>query len=215
MTINPGSTPAPNSNPWNYDPKADITLRPLFQYMKNPGIYRCPADTSFVTVAGSTDPGIPNGSVVNRIRTISMNYFLGGFADNSNLYPPPTGYPLYVKTTDLTGSKSPGPSNTFVFIDERQDTINTGNFETDMTGYPTPSNPRSDPAAYKWVQDVPASYHHRSAGISFADGHAELHHWMDTDTMPPLNALNYGATFPAGNSRDVAYMQSVTVRPIP
>jgi prepilin-type N-terminal cleavage/methylation domain-containing protein len=206
-----------NANPYNFDPKADFTLRPLWQYMKNAGIYRCPADTSTITPAGSLNPAIANGVVTPRIRTISMNLFLGGFGDNNNEGPAGANatafLPYYTKTTDLTANRSPGAANTFVFIDERQDCINWGNFATDMVGFPTPSNPRTDPSAYEWDQDVPASYHHRTAGLSFADGHAELHRWLDTDTMPPLNNNNFGSTFPAPNSRDVAYMQSITVRP--
>jgi prepilin-type N-terminal cleavage/methylation domain-containing protein len=195
------------SNPWNWDPQADITLRPLWQYMKNAGIYHCPADTSTVAVKGVVTP---------RIRTISMNLFLGGFGDNNTPIPTwaSTSYlPYYIKTTDLVGSRSPGPASTFVFIDERQDAINWGNFCTDMTGYPTPANPRSDPGAYEWAEDLPASYHHRSAGISFADGHAQLHRWLVPDTMPPLNSITQFAIWPVPNSPDVAYMQSVTARP--
>ena len=31
-----------NDNPYNWDPTADITLRPLWQYFKNAGVYKCP-----------------------------------------------------------------------------------------------------------------------------------------------------------------------------
>jgi prepilin-type N-terminal cleavage/methylation domain-containing protein len=46
----------------------------------------------------------------------------------------------------------PGPSATFVFLDEREDSINDGMFVVDMTGYP------GGGARYRMV-DIPASYH--------------------------------------------------------
>ena len=34
--------------------------------------------------------------------------------------------------------------------------------------------------------DYPASYHNNAAGIAFADGHSEIHKWLDPRTVPPL-----------------------------
>ena len=34
--------------------------------------------------------------------------------------------------------------------------------------------------------DYPASYHNNAAGIAFADGHSEIHKWLDSRTIPPL-----------------------------
>ena len=43
----------------------------------------------------------------------------------------------------------------------------------DMSGYsPT------IPAIYRWL-DLPASYHGNAGGLSFADGHSEIHRWRD------------------------------------
>src|SRR6185436_9330088 len=58
----------PNEKNWNIN--ADITQRPLWPYNKSAGIYKCPADNSYVMVGGERKP---------RIRTMSMNFFLGGF----------------------------------------------------------------------------------------------------------------------------------------
>jgi prepilin-type N-terminal cleavage/methylation domain-containing protein/prepilin-type processing-associated H-X9-DG protein len=198
------------ANAFNTDPNADIKLRPLFQYIKNWAIYKCPGDTSVVN---------SNNVLVPRIRSISMNYFLSPYGGNAeNNLPPNSGawgqyyVPYYKKTTDLTLGLSPGPANTFVFIDERQDVINWGNFGTDMAGYPTPANPMTVGAAYTWYIDMPASYHQRAAGLCFADGHAELHRWLEGSTMPPIG-LTPGGNWPAPNSADVAWMQDVTARP--
>jgi len=195
-------------NPFNTDPHADIMLRPLWQYVKNSAIYKCPADMSTVN---------SNGVVVPRIRSISMNYFLNPYG--SNILPPDSAgwgqyyIPYYSKTTNLILGRSPGPSDTFVFIDERSDVINWGNFGTDMSGYPTPTSPIPRGPVYKWYYDMPASYHHRAAGLCFADGHADLHRWQVASTMPQLNSLVQWGNWAAPNSVDVAWMQDVSARP--
>ena len=61
----------------------------------------------------------------------------------------------------------------FVVLDEREDSINDGWFATD------PDN------LYQLI-DYPASYHGRAAGFSFADGHSEIHRWLDGRTVPLL-----------------------------
>jgi hypothetical protein len=201
-------------NPYNWDPTADITLRPLYNYNKSAAIHRCPGDRSTVNTANGTVP---------RIRTYAMNFFLGGFGSGDASSGQGVGawgksYPVYLKLTDLNSTgKSPGPSRTFVFIDEREDCINWGNFLMDMDGAPYPGT--AGAGAYRWNQDLPASYHCGSCGVSFADGHSEIHHWLEKTTMPPLAAgaliggKGSGTTWPAPYSRDIAWLQDVTARP--
>ena len=62
---------------------------------------------------------------------------------------------IYRKESDFV---DPGPSNTFVFLDEREDSINDGMFVVDMGGFP------GDGTAYRIV-DIPASYHNGSGGF--------------------------------------------------
>ena len=103
----------------------------------------------------------------------------------------------------------PGPSGTGVFLDEREDSINDGYFVIEMSGYP------DQPAQWQIV-DVPASYHNRAGGFSFADGHSEIKKWRDPRTCPPLtgsdldlisNRTKYGA-----NNVDVFWMQDHSTR---
>jgi prepilin-type N-terminal cleavage/methylation domain-containing protein/prepilin-type processing-associated H-X9-DG protein len=204
--------------PANYDPTVDIMTRPLYVYNKNPAIYKCCADRSMVADV--------NGNMVPRVRSISMNFFLGGFGEDNaaggigvrNWGPK---FPIYLKMSELSSLKTaPGAAKTFVFIDEREDCINWGNFMTDMSGAPTPSTPAS-PAAYEWNEDLPASYHNKAAGLSFADGHSEIHRWLDPRTMPPMiqgaglgGGKGSGQQWLAGYSKDVEWMQDVTARGI-
>jgi len=105
---------------------------------------------------------------------------------------------------------APGPARTAVLLDEREDSINDGYFVIDMSGYP------SQPGSWQIV-DVPASYHNRAGGFSFADGHSEIKKWLDARTCPPIqrqnldlvnNRTKYGA-----NNVDVLWMQERSTRP--
>jgi prepilin-type N-terminal cleavage/methylation domain-containing protein/prepilin-type processing-associated H-X9-DG protein len=166
-----------SDNAYNYDPSVDITVGPLYPYINSYQVYRCPADTSVINHQGQFLP---------RVRTVSMNFFFGGFGGENASQGAGVGswgnlYPLYMKTTDLSPNQSPGPAQTWVFLDERQDCINWGNFMTDMAG-DVPSNP----AFYEFNEDMPGMYHDRSAGFAFADGHSTIQHWLDPRTTPPL-----------------------------
>ena len=206
-----------SSNPKNWDPTVDIMTRPLWPYTRNAGIYRCPADHSQVT----DDAGI----VHPRVRSISMNFFLGGFAGGSaasgvGVRGWGNKFPIYFKLAELNSTtRAPGPTKTFIFLDEREDCINWGNFMTDMSGAATLTLP-TVPALYEWNEDLPASYHNNACGLSFADGHAEIHRWRDSRTMPPLSTgqlsggKGSGQQWLAPYSVDVAWMQDVTARAI-
>jgi type II secretory pathway pseudopilin PulG len=185
------------NNRGNWDTNYDIAVRPLWPYTgRNASIYKCPSDQSYVVVSGlGSRP---------RVRSMSMNLYLGGFAGTDGA-PFVTPYRIYLKTTDLT---SPGPAKTFVFLDQRSDAINWGNFFVSMAGYYPPN-----PAAYEF-QDLPGMYHDLGAGFSLADGHTELHRWTDPRTTPLVNPLQPIDPFPIpspGNA-DVAWLQDHATR---
>jgi len=189
------SMPAAKGN-WDLDTTVRASI--LWPYCgKSVNIWHCPADTSF---------GInPAGQRVPRVRSVSMNNWVGG--NGTQL--PYNGYwgagrhwVVYRKLSDFL---KPGPANTFVFLDERQDSINDGYFVTEMNGYPDISTTR--------IIDYPASYHNRAAGFAFADGHSEIHRWRDPNTMPVLKEgqplpLNQ----PSPNNVDVWWMQDHSTR---
>lgn len=158
----------------NWDINTDIAKSSLWPYCaKNPGIWKCPADSS---VAQATY-GPYSGQVIPRVRSVSMlSWFNGADADHF------TGNSGYVKYTKMSDVIRPGPSMTFVFLDERFDSINDGEFCTSMSGFP-------DQPAQFYLIDFPASYHGGSGGFAFVDGHAEIHKWRDARTMPPLGSI--------------------------
>jgi prepilin-type processing-associated H-X9-DG protein len=99
----------------------------------------------------------------------------------------------------------PGPSQTWVLIDEREDSINDGFWVLRMEGYPN--------LASTHMVDYPASYHNGAAGLSFADGHSEVKKWLDGRTTPLLRA---NGTIPLNvaspNNRDILWLQDRCTR---
>ncbi len=189
-------TPADESN-WNADKFNKQSV--LWPYCGSSiAIWRCPGDRS---------TGLNNqGQTVPRIRTFSMNCWVGGDGwEQSGPWRPnsPTGWLVYLKQADLN---DPGPSRTWVFVDEREDSINDGYFIVDMLGY------ADNPSRAKIV-DFPGSYHHRAAGFSFADGHVELKKWADQRTTPPLvRGQNLRQNIDSPNNSDVSWMQERSTR---
>jgi len=200
-------------NPYNWDINVDQGSlspdgpRPLWPYVARcPGIFKCPADTSYVNV--------PFKGQVPRCRSNAMNLFLGGFAGTMTALGQPWDT-IYMKLSDIGNSPGFGPAKMWVFIDERQDHINWGNYYCDMTGSYDPV----DPSSYEFYSDMPGINHNNGAGFSFADGHAEVHHWLDSRTCPPIQQealLGYtlNATPSPGNV-DIAWLQDHSDRPTP
>ncbi|HXR03518.1 MAG TPA: type II secretion system protein [Verrucomicrobiae bacterium] len=189
------------ANQSNWDPSLTIEQSPMWPYCGHSlAIWKCPADTSFVLVSGQQLP---------RVRSMSMNVYLGGWGGTYGNWDLVMGsvwsnYKIYRKQSDLI---NPGPSSIFVFLDMRQDSIDMGNFAADMAGWP------NQPASFGFF-DLPGFYHHLACGFSFADGHSEMRRWRDGRTMPPLvpeGGVN--DSFASPNNPDVAWLQQVATRP--
>ncbi|MCX6929372.1 MAG: prepilin-type N-terminal cleavage/methylation domain-containing protein [Verrucomicrobia bacterium] len=193
------------ANRANWDPAYDMAKRPLWPYLKNKAVFKCPADRSVVTFGNATYP---------RVLTMSMNLYVGGFAPmkgsgtlagNNGGWAFADPYMIYSKLGAITV-----PTKIFVFLDMREDRVNWSNFMMDMTGYAPP-----DPSKYTFTSDLPGMYHNRAAGFSFADGHSEMQKWKDPRTTPPLQTggdpLAVSST-PAPNSVDVAWLQDKSTR---
>ena len=199
------------NNPSNWDVNEDIAKSPIWSYCgKNAEIWKCPADFSFVLVSGLNRP---------RVRSMSMNFWIGGFIgydggmSGGSGYVNPPGYPpgtrggnpwrLYLKMADFV---APGPADTFLLLDMREDSIDWGNFATDMRGWP-------DHPEQAGFYDLPGSYHHRAGGFSFVDGHAEIKRWMDDRTMPPLVLGGQVVDqLSSPNNPDISWLQAHTTR---
>ncbi len=200
------------SNPANIDPTIllDPNQSTMADFCKSAKVYKCPAD-AFPSANGP------------RVRSVSMNGALGNGSgpnvqgrnpDNSRVYfgipGPPSGLGVGKGAKRMSDLNRPGPANTFVVLDEHSDSMCALN--GDATFMFDPGYPRSGEL---W-RDLPASYHNGACGISFADGHSEIHRWTDIGnpgkTKYPVTGITYGTsapwkTFAMRNSVDYEWMQ--------
>jgi prepilin-type N-terminal cleavage/methylation domain-containing protein len=171
---------------------ADNTIKKgaLWKYTGNSTkIYHCPADKMTAKITS----GSRAGETVPRTRSLSMNAWMGMNQGDWTWF----GGPEFRKYTKVSDIIDPGPSKSFVLLDENPKTINDGFFCVVMTGY-------RDPATTT-MPDFPSSGHFRAAGFSFADGHSEIHRWRDERTIK---------TFGGNNSKneDVLWLQDRCTR---
>ena len=152
-------------------------------YVSTPKSYKCPADQSVVKTGGQTQ---------SRVRSVSMNCWMN-YVLNVDI-----GQSKYIIFRKRSQIINPPPAKAWVLIDEREDSINDGLFQTDLV----------DQGRAARIVDYPASYHNRAAGLSFADGHAEIRKWVDPRTTPTLKRaelLQLDVASP--NNPDVAWIQ--------
>ena len=156
------------------------------------GIYKCPADQFL-------DPTQKAAGWSGRTRSMSMNAYVGPFSPSSadqtaavNRFE--SGYLQFLKVALI-----PHPSTIFVMLDEHPNSINDGYYLN------TSGN------AAGWG-DSPATYHDGACGISFADGHSEIHKWrgawLQYPTIRQIPNRNYsgGPPFDALGHQDFNWL---------
>jgi prepilin-type processing-associated H-X9-DG protein len=166
LTLNTASTDNTNIS-MLLDNSANPYGAYLGSFIKTAAAFKCPADHSTATIQGHKMP---------RVRSLSMNNFIGspsrsttdGSASPLSNPQGDSPYPPYQKIGSIVS-----PTLTYVFLDEREDSINDGVFSTDE------NNPVH-------LRDVPASYHGGAGGFSFADGHSEIHKWNAAWILQPI-----------------------------
>jgi prepilin-type N-terminal cleavage/methylation domain-containing protein len=121
----------------------------LFPYNTSVAIYRCPTDRSVAKIGGQSYP---------RVRSYSMS---GQMCGDLAFIP---GYPTNQKESDIL---HPPPAKAFVFIDEREDSIDDGFFAVNVRTW----------------QNCPAIWHNQGDVLSFADAHAERWRWYEVTTL--------------------------------
>jgi prepilin-type processing-associated H-X9-DG protein len=183
-------------DPQEFDP--DVLSNPqlslLIGYLGgNINLFRCPADMRRGLYDGTNAAFI--GQIVPAARTFSMNqavgtidqcfdeYERGESANTSDLHCGVPNlsvngpwlnyvylsnfrndpYATYGKTSAIL---APSPSSLWVLVDENANGLNDAAFAFEMV----------EP---KWI-DAPGSYHNGACGLAFADGHSEIHRWIET-----------------------------------
>jgi prepilin-type processing-associated H-X9-DG protein len=155
---------------------------------KQTKIYHCPADIYTCTEWGQE---------MLRVRSMSLSGFLEGDAYKGQKSSPQGSfyYPTWRAYTRLSDMVQPVPADLLVFVDEHPDSINDGWMLINVT------NPNG------W-EDLPASYHGNTGGMSFADGHAVMHKWRESSTAQPIlkKQRNGPGAFPAPASKDLQWL---------
>lgn len=162
----------------------------LWPYVNSVEVFRCPSDPSY-----GSHPEYKDGAVTPRVRSMSMNSWMGGPSWESSGGP----WKVYRAKSDILA-----PSERFVLLDERADSINDGMFPVEIN---------ADQPFRNRIVDYPAHYHNGGANLSFSDGHVAYWKWEDPRTVPdyvPGQELQLNVSSP--NNPDVTRLQSVATR---
>jgi len=153
----------------------------LFPYLQSKAteVFRCPADVRYGRYQGN-DPAKAGTSALVA-RSYSMNGAVGTDPYSSPSFELPVNGPwldnyhghvrgkawrTYARFNDIV---APTPAKLAILFDEDEYSINDAGFQFGMV-------------MPQWI-DWPATRHQMSGTISFADGHVELHHWVDPSTQ--------------------------------
>ena len=173
---------------------ADFLLDPRYAafgaYLKSAAIYKCPEDRS--SVSTSESPGSGSSGRAPKIRSYSLNGYMGWAVDKAELTP---GYRIFHKRSDLASGV---PSGLFLFQDVHPDNLCFPAFKVNMPG--------GEEAFYHY----PSSLHNRRGVLVFADGHTESRRWQDARTMPPVNGGLVAHWDPSPGNSDLDWIRKRT-----
>lgn len=140
------------------------TYSSIGQYVAGtPKLFACPA-------ANYVSPAQRQMGWDHRVRSIAMDAAVGDGA-KYNSPGKPFGWTQWYVAKKTTDFHVPGPSDCWVFTDEHPDSIDDCILYT--ASYPVTS-----------FTELPGNQHGGGCGLSFADGHAEIHGWRG----PVMNA---------------------------
>jgi prepilin-type processing-associated H-X9-DG protein len=122
-------------------------------------VFACPAANYVSAVQGGLGWD-------HRVRSVAMD----GAVGNGDKYQQPSnpfGWSQWYVAKKTTDFHYPGPSDSWVFTDEHPDSVDDALLYT--ASYPVTK-----------FTELPGNQHGGACGISFADGHSEIHKWSDT-----------------------------------
>lgn len=157
-------------------------------YIGSAGTYHCPGDS----IASQ------NGT---RVRSYALNSSL----NNSVLGTGAIAGRSYIRALKTTDLNTPGPANIFAFVCESAYTqLYSGNSVFSF-------DPGLASGSEYW-RNLPAFYHGKASVLSFADGHSELHRWLEGSTYRPVSFGQTTSThIIVGVSQDYEWMNDHTV----
>jgi len=176
-------------------------------------VWHCPADNYIDTFAGNK-PHVRSYSMNSAVGTSWYGSFnggpslgspvQGGWLPGNSYNSSQTAWMTYGKLGSFT---KPGPSDTWVLMDENPITINDGSFAVSAVATP----------GHTYLIDYPTGLHGGAGGLSFADGHSTVHKWQDTRTYTPPISLHGngggGTTSQTPDNQDCFYLAPLTSAP--
>ena len=203
----PGQAGVGGVEEFNADILKDPKRSMLAQYLGNDAsIFKCPTDTrhgKYPGIGADVDPArkgqdVPAARTVSLNNAVGTNPFLPGcktpvtgpWLDGNHTYSNNKTWYCYGQTSDFV---RPGPAATFTIAEEDPRSLNDGVFCC--------MGP-NDQSLYKMI-DWPMTSHGMAGAFAFADGHAEMHRWVDPRT--PLFNL-YPTTSQQPQSHDLDWI---------
>jgi prepilin-type N-terminal cleavage/methylation domain-containing protein len=171
----PGQAGRGGAQEFNPDILKDPTRSLLTTYIGgNIDLFKCPADKRIGLYQGTDTAKRQQRLKVPAARTVAMSQAVGTnpsanrgktpvsgpWLDNNHSHQLNQTYRTYGRENDFV---DPGPSSTWVLIDEDDRSLNDAGFAVGMV-------------RPEWI-DWPGTYHNMACGFSFADGHSEIHKW--------------------------------------
>ena len=155
---------------------------------KMAAVYKCPADLSdhVRSVSMSQAVGVRGEAPIRAVD--------GRWLDGTGHHTANSPWRTYGKLADAQRGM---PAELWVFIDENERTITDAAFALSMT-QPTK------------IVDWPGTRHNFGASISFADGHAETHHWSDSRTAGTGIIAPTGHSTQSPDNADITWLQQRT-----
>ena len=151
---------------------------------KSVNIFACPGDNYLSPL----QQAFWYRTLTHRIRSCAMN---GAMGDGSKWFgyradgTPNGGHasmPLFYNAAKVTDLHSPGPSASWLIMDEHPDSNDDACFYVD---------PAAANGSGTVFVEVPGSMHNSAAGMVFADGHSEAHVWQGRITTQPVKFTTY------------------------
>jgi prepilin-type N-terminal cleavage/methylation domain-containing protein/prepilin-type processing-associated H-X9-DG protein len=156
-------------------------------------IYKCPSSTYL------SQPQRAAGWTGGRARSVAMDGAVGdgvkylSFSWSSS--------PPFYWTKKLSDFTTPGPSQSWLFTDEHPDSVDDGILYT---------NPYFTSGTGQFTE-LPANDHNGACGMSFADGHGEIHKWLNPQTVTRVK-YSYQSQISVSNDPDLAWLALRTPR---
>ncbi len=176
------------SSPQNCTNTQPLMVGEIYRYVNNVNVYHCAADRSVQGFPGA----IVSGAL--RVRSYSMSQTFG-----AGSWLPSPRYKTYHKLGSIVK-----PSDTWVFIDENEVSINDAAFGIVMTAQ------TGIQITQVSLVDYPSGRHDGSTGMSFSDGHSIIHKWQSSLTYTPPIPINSSASSNPSCINDMVWLSSVT-----